>query len=192
MESTLQAEQENNNGETGLKPRPPNLCRRFVSARTNLDLKIPSSDSSLQDDLNEIDLALFGKVFAEIRWFEYYLRRWVLVGGGVARRVVGGGVARGWWGWGGGRLGALDGTFIDVRVPEQGKGRYWTRKGQVAVNVLKVCNPNMQFMDVLSGWEGNEMPNETLELKIRNPVDACADPNVECISTIDTSIAWTV
>ncbi|KAL0462450.1 UNVERIFIED_CONTAM: hypothetical protein Slati_0132600, partial [Sesamum latifolium] len=47
-------------------------------------------------------------------------------------------------------FGALDGTFIDVRVPEHEKGRYRTRKGQVAVNVLGVCNPNMQFIYVVS------------------------------------------
>ncbi|KAL0289449.1 UNVERIFIED_CONTAM: hypothetical protein Sangu_2458800 [Sesamum angustifolium] len=58
---------------------------------------------------------------------------------------------------------------IDVRVPEQGKGRYWTRKGQVAVNVLRVCNPNMQFMDVLSGWEGTVANNWVLSDAIHRP-----------------------
>ncbi|KAL0400354.1 UNVERIFIED_CONTAM: hypothetical protein Sradi_2378700 [Sesamum radiatum] len=47
------------------------------------------------------------------------------------------------WRWFKGCLGALDGTFVDVRVREHEKGRYRTRKGQVAVNVLGVCNPNM-------------------------------------------------
>ncbi|KAL0402002.1 UNVERIFIED_CONTAM: hypothetical protein Slati_4230100 [Sesamum latifolium] len=42
-------------------------------------------------------------------------------------------------------------TFIDIRVPEHEKGRYRTRKGHVAVNVLGVCNPNLQFIYVLSG-----------------------------------------
>ncbi|KAL0458409.1 UNVERIFIED_CONTAM: hypothetical protein Slati_0468100 [Sesamum latifolium] len=58
------------------------------------------------------------------------------------------------WKWFKGCLGALDGTFINVRVPEHEKGRYRTRKGDIAVNVLGVCNPNMQFIFVLSGWEG--------------------------------------
>ncbi|KAL2242184.1 UNVERIFIED_CONTAM: hypothetical protein Sindi_0336400 [Sesamum indicum] len=61
-----------------------------------------------------------------------------------------------------GCLGALDGTFIDVRVPEAEKGRYRTRKGHVAVNVLGVCNPNMQFIYVLSGWEGSAADNRVL------------------------------
>ncbi|XP_011101998.1 uncharacterized protein LOC105180029 [Sesamum indicum] len=41
------------------------------------------------------------------------------------------------WKWFKGCLGALDGTFINVRVPEEEKGRYRTRKGHVAVNVLE-------------------------------------------------------
>ncbi|KAL0405424.1 UNVERIFIED_CONTAM: hypothetical protein Slati_3856300 [Sesamum latifolium] len=52
-----------------------------------------------------------------------------------------------------GCLEALDGTFIDVRVGDEAKGRYRTRKGHMAVNVLGVCNPNMQFIYALSGWE---------------------------------------
>ncbi|KAL2248285.1 UNVERIFIED_CONTAM: hypothetical protein Sindi_2680800 [Sesamum indicum] len=40
------------------------------------------------------------------------------------------------WKWFKGCLGALDETFIDVRVPEDEKGRYRTRKGDVAVDVL--------------------------------------------------------
>ncbi|KAL0290841.1 UNVERIFIED_CONTAM: hypothetical protein Sradi_7041700 [Sesamum radiatum] len=63
---------------------------------------------------------------------------------------------------GGGYLGALDGTFIDVRVGEEAKGRYRTRKGHVAVNVLGVCNPNMQFIYVLSGWEGSAADSRVL------------------------------
>ncbi|KAL0405795.1 UNVERIFIED_CONTAM: hypothetical protein Slati_3893400 [Sesamum latifolium] len=66
------------------------------------------------------------------------------------------------WKWFKGCLGALDGTFIDVRVAEHEKGRYRTRKGRVAVNVLGVCNPNMQFIYVLSGWEGSATDSRML------------------------------
>ncbi|KAL0451546.1 UNVERIFIED_CONTAM: hypothetical protein Slati_1132700 [Sesamum latifolium] len=66
------------------------------------------------------------------------------------------------WKWFKGCLGALDGTFIDVRVPEHEKGRYRTRKGRVAVNVLGVCNPNMQFIYVLSDWEGSAANSRVL------------------------------
>ncbi|KAL0417135.1 UNVERIFIED_CONTAM: Eukaryotic translation initiation factor 3 subunit C [Sesamum latifolium] len=41
----------------------------------NLGLRIPPSDSSLQDDSNKTGLTHFGKAFAEIRWFEDLRRR---------------------------------------------------------------------------------------------------------------------
>ncbi|KAL0451630.1 UNVERIFIED_CONTAM: hypothetical protein Slati_1141100 [Sesamum latifolium] len=68
-----------------------------------------------------------------------------------------------------GCLGALDGTFIDVRVSEHEKGRYHIHKGQDAVNVFGVCNPNMQFICVLSGWEGSEADDHVLLDAIHRP-----------------------
>ncbi|KAL8549233.1 hypothetical protein ACS0TY_008181 [Phlomoides rotata] len=53
-----------------------------------------------------------------------------------------------------GCLGALDGTLIDVTVPETDKARYRTRKGTVSVNVLAACDRGMCFMYMLAGWEG--------------------------------------
>ncbi|KAL0312448.1 UNVERIFIED_CONTAM: hypothetical protein Sradi_5644100 [Sesamum radiatum] len=73
------------------------------------------------------------------------------------------------WKWFKGCLGALDGTFIDVRVPDHEKGRYRTRKGHVAQNVLGVCNPNMQFIFVLSGWEGSAADSRVLRDAIHRP-----------------------
>ena len=52
-------------------------------------------------------------------------------------------------------LGALDGTYIKVRVPEADKSRYRTRKNEIATNVLGVCSQDMQFIYVLPGWEGS-------------------------------------
>ncbi|XLR47778.1 hypothetical protein S83_032438 [Arachis hypogaea] len=54
-----------------------------------------------------------------------------------------------------GCLGALDGTYIEVTVPESEKARYRTRKGKICTNVLGVCNREMGFVYVLSGWEGS-------------------------------------
>ncbi|KAL0295082.1 UNVERIFIED_CONTAM: hypothetical protein Sradi_6853600 [Sesamum radiatum] len=54
-----------------------------------------------------------------------------------------------------GCLGALDGTYIDVRVKAEDRARYRTRKGSIAVNVLGVCDRDMRFIYVLVGWEGN-------------------------------------
>ncbi|KAL8489863.1 hypothetical protein ACS0TY_025665 [Phlomoides rotata] len=61
-----------------------------------------------------------------------------------------------------GCLGALDGTYIDVHVPTTDKGRYMNRKGQCSVNVLGVCDRNMQFVYVLTGWEGSAADSRVL------------------------------
>ncbi|KAL0433139.1 UNVERIFIED_CONTAM: hypothetical protein Slati_2648200 [Sesamum latifolium] len=57
------------------------------------------------------------------------------------------------WRWFEGCLGALDETYIDVRVRTNDKARYRTRKGSIAVNVLGVCDRDLNFIYVLSGWE---------------------------------------
>ncbi|XP_073120029.1 uncharacterized protein [Henckelia pumila] len=59
------------------------------------------------------------------------------------------------WKWFKGCLGALDGTHIAVHVPCQQRAKYRTRKGTIAVNVLGVCDINMNFIYVLTGWEGS-------------------------------------
>ncbi|XP_073139093.1 uncharacterized protein [Henckelia pumila] len=59
------------------------------------------------------------------------------------------------WKWFKGCLGALDGTHISVHVPTRDKAKYRTRKGILAVNVLGVCNHNMNFIYALTGWEGS-------------------------------------
>ncbi|RYR61454.1 hypothetical protein Ahy_A04g018636 isoform D [Arachis hypogaea] len=50
---------------------------------------------------------------------------------------------------------ALDGTYIEVTVPESDKSRYQTMKGKICTNALGVCNRDMSFVYVLSGWEGS-------------------------------------
>ncbi|XP_060672798.1 protein ALP1-like [Ziziphus jujuba] len=66
-------------------------------------------------------------------------------------------------------LGALDGTYIKVKVPEINKPRYRTRKGEIATNVLGVCNPNMEFIFVLPGWEGSASDSRVLRDAISRP-----------------------
>ncbi|KAL8492832.1 hypothetical protein ACS0TY_024144 [Phlomoides rotata] len=61
-----------------------------------------------------------------------------------------------------GCLGALDGTYIDVHVPTTDKGRYRNRKGQTSVNVMGVCDMNMKFVYVLTGWEGSATDSRVL------------------------------
>ncbi|KAL0361754.1 UNVERIFIED_CONTAM: hypothetical protein Sradi_3859900 [Sesamum radiatum] len=66
------------------------------------------------------------------------------------------------WRWFKGCLGALDGTYIHVKVPEAEKGRYRNRKGDISVNVLGVCDRDMKFIYVLTGWEGSAADSRVL------------------------------
>ncbi|XP_073286067.1 uncharacterized protein [Primulina huaijiensis] len=59
------------------------------------------------------------------------------------------------WKWFKGCLGALDGTYVSVHVPTSEKPKYRTRKGTISVNVLGVCNRDMNFIYALTGWEGS-------------------------------------
>ncbi|CAA0819606.1 Unknown protein, partial [Striga hermonthica] len=68
-----------------------------------------------------------------------------------------------------GCLGALDGTYIAVKVPSSDKPRYRNRKGQVAVNVLGVCDINMNFVYMLCGWEGSAADMRVLRDAVTRP-----------------------
>uniref|UniRef100_A0A3Q7G1F5 DDE Tnp4 domain-containing protein n=1 Tax=Solanum lycopersicum TaxID=4081 RepID=A0A3Q7G1F5_SOLLC len=59
------------------------------------------------------------------------------------------------WKWFKGCLGALDGTYISIRVEAIYKPRYRTRNRDIATNVLRVCDRNLNFIYVLPGWEGS-------------------------------------
>ncbi|CAL8083472.1 unnamed protein product [Prunus armeniaca] len=52
-------------------------------------------------------------------------------------------------------IGALDGTHIPVTVFADDRPRYQNRKEDISTNVLGVCDPNLKFIYVLSGWEGS-------------------------------------
>ncbi|XVF63722.1 hypothetical protein PTKIN_Ptkin09bG0108800 [Pterospermum kingtungense] len=66
------------------------------------------------------------------------------------------------WKWFKNCLGALDGTYIRVKVPLADKPRYRTRKGEIATNMLGVCTPDLQFVYVLPGWEGSVADSRVL------------------------------
>nr|XP_017250751.1 PREDICTED: uncharacterized protein LOC108221380 [Daucus carota subsp. sativus] len=66
-------------------------------------------------------------------------------------------------------LGALDGTYVSVQVPSKDRERYRTRKGHLAMNVLGVCSPDMQFIYVLPGWEGSTHDGCVLRDAISRP-----------------------
>ena len=69
-----------------------------------------------------------------------------------------------------GCLGALDGTYINVRVPIADAPRYRNRKGQITTNTLAVCDPQLQFIYVLPGWEGSAGDSRILRDAISSPL----------------------
>ncbi|KAF3680696.1 putative ABC transporter B family member 25-like [Capsicum annuum] len=81
------------------------------------------------------------------------------------------------WKWFEGCLGALDGTYIPIRVPNQYKPRYRTRKREIATNVLGVCDRNLNFTYMLPGWEGSAADGRVL----RDAIDWRGDnPSPRC------------
>ncbi|KAL0382915.1 UNVERIFIED_CONTAM: hypothetical protein Scaly_0578800 [Sesamum calycinum] len=75
------------------------------------------------------------------------------------------------WRWIKGCLGALDGTLIEVRVPDSDKERYRNRKGQISTNILGLCNLEGMFTYVLSGWEGSAADGRVLRDVVHRPAD---------------------
>ncbi|KAA0041554.1 putative nuclease HARBI1 [Cucumis melo var. makuwa] len=66
-------------------------------------------------------------------------------------------------------LGALDGTYIKVNVPASERARYRTRKGEMATNVLGVCDTKGDFVCVLADWEGSAANSRILRDAILKP-----------------------
>ena len=84
-------------------------------------------------------------------------------------------------------MGALDGTYIKVSVPEIDKARNRTRKGEIATNVLGVCNRNMEFIFVLPGWEGSASDSRVLRDAISRP-NGLRVPNGKAYKCIKFSV----
>ncbi|KAA0047721.1 retrotransposon protein [Cucumis melo var. makuwa] len=59
-------------------------------------------------------------------------------------------------------LGALDGTYIKVNVPAGDRPIFRTRKGEIATNVLGVCDTKRDFVYVLVDWEGSAADSRIL------------------------------
>ncbi|KAF3439352.1 hypothetical protein FNV43_RR17629 [Rhamnella rubrinervis] len=66
-------------------------------------------------------------------------------------------------------LGALDGIYIKVHVLDIDKARYRTRKGEIATNVLGVCNRDLEFIFVFPSWEGSAPDSRVLRDIINRP-----------------------
>ncbi|CAI9267915.1 unnamed protein product [Lactuca saligna] len=66
-------------------------------------------------------------------------------------------------------LRALDGTYIKYLVPVEDQSRYRTRKNDITTNVLGVCSQDMQFIYVLTGWEGSAADGRVLRDALLRP-----------------------
>lgn len=54
-------------------------------------------------------------------------------------------------------------------MPRADKPRYRNRKGEISVNVLGVCDKNMNFIHILTGWEGSAADSRVLRDAITRP-----------------------
>lgn len=59
-------------------------------------------------------------------------------------------------------VGAIDGTHIPAMVPVCDAPSYRNRKGFTSQNVLAACNFDLEFIYVLSGWEGTAHDSKIL------------------------------
>ncbi|KAK5839670.1 hypothetical protein PVK06_008496 [Gossypium arboreum] len=71
------------------------------------------------------------------------------------------------WKWFKNCLGALDGTYIKIRVPTVDKPRYRMRKGDIATNMLGICSvaDGRVLRDAISGRHGLKVPHALILLK---------------------------
>ncbi|CAA0815501.1 Unknown protein [Striga hermonthica] len=68
-------------------------------------------------------------------------------------------------------IGAIDGTHIAITVPEEDQIRYRGSKGIPTTNVLAVCDFDLLFTYVLTGWEGSAHDSHIF-------LDTINDPNL--------------
>ncbi|KAL0332848.1 UNVERIFIED_CONTAM: hypothetical protein Scaly_2186300 [Sesamum calycinum] len=66
-------------------------------------------------------------------------------------------------------MGALDGTFVELKDPAEERSRYRNRKGAISTNVLGVCDANLKFLYVLPGWEGSASDARVLRDALQRP-----------------------
>ena len=56
-----------------------------------------------------------------------------------------------------------------MNVTKVDRPRYRTRKAEITTNVLGVCSHDMQFIYVLSGWEGSAHDGRVLRDAVTKP-----------------------
>ncbi|XP_057775366.1 uncharacterized protein LOC130994335 [Salvia miltiorrhiza] len=66
-------------------------------------------------------------------------------------------------------IGAIDGTHIPVMITGRDVSSYRNRHGVQSQNVLAACNFDLQFIYVLSGWEGSAHDSKLLTNALSRP-----------------------
>ena len=69
-----------------------------------------------------------------------------------------------------GCIGALDETYINVRVPVADAPRCRNRKGHITTNTLAACDPQLRFIYLLPGWEGSAGDSRILRDAVSRPL----------------------
>lgn len=72
-----------------------------------------------------------------------------------------------------------------MRVRNVDKPRYRNRKGDISVNVLAVCDRNMNFIFLLTGWEGSAADSRVLRDAVSKPVHGLKVPTGTSITIND-------
>ncbi|KAL0015455.1 hypothetical protein SO802_002524 [Lithocarpus litseifolius] len=68
-----------------------------------------------------------------------------------------------YWPWFERCVGAIDGTHVSARPPANATQAHRDRKSLITTNVLCVCNMDMQFTFVHSGWKGSANDSRVFE-----------------------------
>nr|XP_048318633.1 uncharacterized protein LOC125418638 [Ziziphus jujuba var. spinosa] len=85
-------------------------------------------------------------------------------------------------------IGAIDGIHIPATVKGRDVSSYRNRHGKISQNVLAACNFDLEFIYVLSGWEGLAHDSKLLHdaLSRRNGLKFPIEPNDESPSSLLT------
>ncbi|XP_022870123.1 uncharacterized protein LOC111389435 [Olea europaea var. sylvestris] len=59
-------------------------------------------------------------------------------------------------------IGAIDGTHILAMISGHDMNNYRNRHGTISQNVLAACNFDLEFIYILSGWEGSAHDSKLL------------------------------
>ncbi|XP_004306393.1 PREDICTED: uncharacterized protein LOC101309479 [Fragaria vesca subsp. vesca] len=88
-------------------------------------------------------------------------------------------------------IGAIDGTHIPATVVGREVSRYRNRHGKISQNVLAACNFDLQFIYVLSGWEGSAHDSKVLNDAISRSSDEFPpEPEDDPVENEEDNFEW--